>query len=225
MDEFNNDRNPFDEQSGGQTPYGQQEQQNPNPYAQQTPPNTDPYNQQSGQGSPYNGQPQQNPYNQYNQPSGGYYNQQNIPQGYGQPQGYGMPYQQMYMQKPSTGMATASMVLGIISIVLCIPAMVAPVLGIIPVIGLILGIVYKTKRLPVGKGFSTAGIIMSAIGILLPILLLILSLVFVMNNPDYVREYLNLLKETDPEQYQEYYDQLGGMFPDWFESVMFFIFK
>ncbi len=59
MDEFNNDKNPFDEQpSGGQdvNPYAQQ--QNVNPYAQQ---GGDPYNQQPQQNvNPYN-QPAQNP--------------------------------------------------------------------------------------------------------------------------------------------------------------------
>lgn len=227
MDEFNNDRNPFDEQNSGQgDSYAQQEQptQNVNPYQQGTASNADPYNQQ----------PQQNPYNQPNQ---GYYNQQtqnsnqyqqnpNYYNPYAQQGGWqGMQQAQFNAARQSTGMATASLVLGIISIVLCLPAMALPFLFLVPIIGLILGIVYKTKHLQVGKGISTAGIITSILGIVLPIVFLVISVVFVLSNPDYVREYLELLKQTNPDQYQEYYDQLSGVFPEWFESVLYFIFK
>lgn len=239
MDEFNNDKNPFDEQpSGGQdvNPYAQQggQQQNVDPYAQQ---GGNPYNQQAGnpynQPNPYNQQPQQNanPYNQpqnanpyqqnpYNQP-----NQQNF-NPYVQQGGWqGMQQAQYNAMQQSTGMATASLVLGIISIVLGIPMLALPFLFLVPVIGLVLGIVYKTKHLPVGKGLSTAGIITSALGLVLPILLLVIVVIFMMSNPEFMRQYMNQLKEISPEQYQEFYDQLGGQFPEWFESVLYFIFK
>ena len=203
MDEFNNDKNPFDEQpSGGQdaNPYAQQnnQQQNGNPYAQQG-------------GNPYNQQPQQNA-NPYNQPNQGYaYNQQNIPQqGYSQPQGYqqqgyaqqgyGAPYMQPYAQQGSTGMATASLVLGIISIVMGIPMLMLPPLFILPIIGLVLGIVFKTKHLPVGKGLSTAGIITSSLGLVLPILLVILFVVLFFTSAEFRTWYLDTLKEVSPDK-------------------------
>lgn len=226
MDEFNNEKNPFDEQPSGErdaNPYAQQGgQQNVNPYAQQ---GGNPYNQQNA--NPYNQQmPNVNPYQQnpYNQPS-----QQNF-NPYAQQGGWqGMAQVQMNAVQPSTGMATASLVLGIISIVMSLPAIAVPslffVFFLIPIIGLILGIVYKTKHLPVGKGLSTAGIVTSVIGLLLPIAILIFSVAFIMSNPEYVREYMNNLKVHDPEQYQEYFEQLGGFFPEWFESVLYFIFK
>lgn len=226
MDEFNNDKNPFDEQpSGGQdvNPYAQQnnQQQDFNPYAQQ---DGNPYNQQPQQNAnPYN-QPAQNPYNQQQSanPYQNPYSQRNIPpQGY--PQGYGA-MAPMY-QQPSTGMATASLVLGIISIVLGIPMLMLPPLFILPIIGLILGIVFKTKHLPVGKGLSTAGIITSSLGIVLPIVFIVIVVVFMLANPDFMRQYMNQLKELSPEQYQQFYDQLHDQFPEWFESVLYFIFK
>lgn len=234
MDEFNNDRNPFDEQpSGGQdtNPYAQQDnQQNVNPYAQQ---GGNPYNQQPQQNANPYSQPAQNPYNQqpqqnanpYNQQQGYAYNQQNIPQqGYAQPQGYAQQGYTLYQQN-STGMATASLVLGIISIVLGIPMLMLPFLFLIPIIGLVLGIVYKTKHLPVGKGLSTAGIITSSLGIVLPIVFIVIVVIFMMSNPDFMRQYMNQLKEISPEQYQQLYDQLSGQFPEWFEGVLYFIFK
>ena len=144
MDEFNN--NPFneDKKAGG----------NPSdPYNVQN----DPYNQQPVQGQngqpyqqPYNVPPQNGPYQQnpqyqqgqnpYNMPQGGYgYNQQNIPQnGYAAPQGYGVPYQP---QQTGTGMAVASLALGILSICTGLFMFSLPFLFLMPIIGIILGIV------------------------------------------------------------------------------------
>lgn len=246
MDEFNNERNPFDEQKTGGEPYAEQgntQQQNPyaaqdnNAYGQQNP-----YSQQSS--DPYNQQPHNA--NPYNQPNGGYnYNQSN-PNPYSQQQQNVNPYQQNqqnfnpYVQQggwqgmqqaqynaaqQSTGMATASLVLGIISIVLGIPMLALPLLFLVPIIGLILGIVFKTKHLPVGRGLSTAGIITSSLGLVLPIILLVIVVIFMMSNPEFMREYMKQLKEISPEQYQKFYEQLGGQFPEWFESVLYFIFK
>lgn len=252
MDDFNNNNDPFNEQkpdnatpvdltkpesSGqvGQTadPYNQpagnpynMPQGNPcnqpqgNPYAQQ--PQGNPYSQQSNpynqQGNPYNQQPQQgqSPYAMPSQQSP--YNQPGA--AYGQP-AYGAPYQ-MY-QNQSTGMAVASLVLGIISIVFSLFVFTAPFLIIVPIIGLILGIVFKSKHLPVGKGLSTAGIITSACGIILPILILILVMVLMMNHTldGFMADWLKQIKAADPELYQQYYDMLGDSFPEWFEGILF----
>ena len=72
------------------------------------------------------------------------------------------------MVKQSKGMAIASMVLGIVGLVLsCL------VIGIIPcVIGLILGIVVLVKQ-KAGQGMAIAGIVTSLIGIAFLIMALI----------------------------------------------------
>ena len=72
------------------------------------------------------------------------------------------------MVNQSKGMAIASMVLGIVGLVLsCL------VIGIIPcVIGLILGIVVLVKQ-KAGQGMAIAGIVTSLIGIALFIMVLI----------------------------------------------------
>lgn len=222
MDEFNNDRNPFEEEKQGtQNPYGEQQgyqqqapyQQPQNPYNQQP----DPYNQQPNQYSQ-----QQNPYsqqpNQYNQQQNPYSQpyQQNIPQqGYAQPRGYGMPYQPYASRQQSTGMAVASLVLGIISIVCAFFSLfIVPL--IIPLIGLILGIVYKTKHYTVGRGISTAGIITSAIGLVLPFVLLVVLVAAMPALIEFVRQ-------NSPEQYKELYDTYSKQFPEWFNEAAIFI--
>ncbi|MDE6746126.1 MAG: DUF4190 domain-containing protein, partial [Oscillospiraceae bacterium] len=190
MDEFNN--NPFNEEKNGADPQNPYQQPMQNQQGQ----GYDPYNQQPMQGQPMqNGQPYQQPYNvppqngQYQQnPNGQPYQQpynvplqngqyqqgQNpygMPQGgYAAPQGYGVPYQ----PQQSTGMAVASLVLGIVSICTGLFMFAFPVLFLVPIIGIILGIVFKSKKLSVGKGMSTAGIITSVIGLILPILFVVL---------------------------------------------------
>lgn len=219
MDEFNN--NPFNEDKM------------PDPYNAQN----DPYNQQPVQGQngqpyqqqynvpPQNGQYQQNPQyqqeqNPYNMPQGGYnYNQQNIPQnGYAAPQGYGVPYQ----PQQSTGMAVASLVLGIISICTGLFTFSYPVLFLMPIIGIILGIVFKCKRLPVGKGMSTAGIITSAIGLAIPVALLIFVIIMLVTNGAELMQYL---KQVSPEQYEQLYELYGDQFPQWFSDAISFLIR
>ena len=79
---------------------------------------------------------------------------------------YEPPYGSVYEERPEqtggTGLAIASMVLGIVSIVLtCL------FIGILPgIVGLILGIISIAKDKP-GKGMAVAGIVTSAIGIVL----------------------------------------------------------
>lgn len=220
MDEFNNAPNPFNEDKDN------------TPGSEYNTPPADPYNQQPVQ----NGYPQQNPYpgqqnpyaqQQYNAPNGQYqqnytYNQQNIPQqGYAQPQGYA-PYGMPYQQPQSTGMAVASLVLGILSVVTGLFMFSFPVLFLLPIIGLILGIVYKTKKLSIGKGLSTAGIITSALGLLIPLALLIFVIVMLLTNGAELMQYI---KQTSPEQYEELYELYGEQFPQWFSGVLHMIFK
>ncbi len=225
MDEFNNNPNPFNEDKNT-VPGNEYNTPPADPYNQQPVQNS--YPQQNGQQNPYPGQ--QNPYTQqqqYNAPNGQYqqnytYNQQNIPQqGYARPQGYA-PYGMPYQQPQSTGMAVASLVLGIISIVTGLFMFSFPVLFLLPIIGLILGIVYKTKKFSVGKGLSTAGIVTSALGLLIPLALLILVVVLLLTNGAELMEYI---KQTSPEQYEELYELYGEQFPDWFSGIMSFIIK
>ena len=118
-------------------------------------------------------------------------------------------------------MAVASLVLGIVSICSGIFMFSFPILFLMPIIGLILGIVYKTKHLPVGKGLSTAGIITSALGLVLPIILIIVLAVLLVSHGDV---FMDAIREYSPEQYEEFYEMYKDQFPQWFESV-FMLFK
>ncbi|ADL52762.1 DUF4190 domain-containing protein [Clostridium cellulovorans] len=77
-------------------------------------------------------------------------------------------------QNESKGLAIASMILGIVSVVTSCLWFVAGPCGLI---GLILGIVSKVKKQG-GSGFSTAGIILSVIGLIICLVLLILGAAF-----------------------------------------------
>lgn len=242
MDDMNNNgSNPFDEQNMQEEqkqntydPYNQPSQQNYDPYNQPADPyaqqNTNPYAQQGQYSQPYN-QPYKQPYDQGQQ--GQYmqdvsspydqqntYNRQNIPQsGYVQSP-YGTQYRPyMPAQNMSTGMAVASLVLGICSIVLGIFMFAFPPLFLLPIIGLILGIVFKCKHLPVGKGMSTAGIITSIFGLIIPLALLIMIMVMLITNGAEIMEFM---KQYSPEDYEELYEIYGEQFPEWFEGAMRF---
>ncbi len=239
MDEFNN--NPFNEEKSGgipENPYMQQGRQEQPPQQFQQPQNYDPYNQQPVQGQQYaqsqqqydlppqNGQNGQNGQNPYGVQGGCNYNQQNIPQsGYVPPQGYyanqGYGYNAPYQQQ-STGMAVASLVLGIISICTGLFMFSFPFLFLMPIIGIILGIVFKCKKLPVGKGMSTAGIITSAIGLAIPIALLAFVVGMLLTNGAELMQYL---KQISPDQYEQLYEIYGDQFPQWFDAAVSFLIK
>ena len=207
MDEFNN--NPFNEDKSGADPQNPYQQ----PVQDQQGQGYDPYNQQPVQGQPMqNGQPYQQPYNV--PPQNGQYQQVQNP--YGMPQGYGVPYQ----TQQSTGMAVASLVLGIISICTGLFMFSFPFLFLVPIIGIILGIVFKTKKLPVGKGMSTAGIITSVIGLVIPIALLVFVIVMLMTNGAELMQYM---KQVSPEQYEQLYEMYGDQFPQWFDGAVMFL--
>jgi hypothetical protein len=131
-----------------------------------------------------------------------------LPFGATSPYAYGAPYRYY-----PTGMATASMIIGICSVVLFpLLAVFLPLL-IAPVIGIVLGIVYKTKHYPLGKTASTAGIILSALSIVLCIALT----VYILTN---YQEIFQTLKDTDPEMYEqqiepyrEYFEEYGFVIP------------
>lgn len=68
------------------------------------------------------------------------------------------------------GMATAVLVLGIVSIVCCAPA---------GIVGLIIGLINKKFISPDKQGMCTAGIVLSIIGIVLWIVLIIVYAIFI----------------------------------------------
>ncbi len=215
-DPYNQPVNPYAQQNTqqGADQYGPASQ-NTNPYAQQgqySQPYSRPYDQ--GQQGQYM-QDVSSPYNQQNT-----YNRQNIPQsGYVQSP-YGTQYRPyMPAQNMSTGMAVASLVLGICSIVLGLFMFAFPPLFLLPIIGIILGIVFKCKHLPVGKGMSTAGIITSVFGLIIPLALLIIIMVMLITNGAEIMEFM---KQYSPEDYEELYELYGEQFPEWFEGAMRF---
>lgn len=169
--------NPYAPQTAAQTSYTAQPTQQ-SPYAQQSyqQPQQNPYAQQSYQ------QPQQ-PYTQqgYQQPQQPYAQQgyQQMPQnpyqnGYQQPS-YTTSYYQYntaanVQQSENDLFAIASLVLGIVGIVTCCTFLPS-------ILGLIFGIVSKAKNDGTRPtGVSTAGIILSVIGLLLSVFWLMVYL-------------------------------------------------
>lgn len=187
--------------------------------------NKDPFNEEKPQQTQQTQQPYQQNYN---------YTQQNLnQQGYIPPQQGGYNYQQYtpYPQQPSQGMAIASLVLGIVSIVFALVTAMFPFLAIVPIIGIVLGALHKGKHLPVGKGLSTAGIITSIAGLVLPIIIFILCIVLIFsfgNDPMFssmMRESLETIKVTSPEEYKALYEVYHDLFPSWFSEGFRFIFR
>ncbi len=180
--------------------------------------NEDPFNEEkpAQQQPPQYQQPYQQNYN---------YNQQNInQQGYVPPQhdGYGYPQYTPYPQPASQGMAIASLVLGIISILFAAITAMLPFLFLVPIIGIILGALHKSKHLPVGKGLSTAGIVTSVIGIVVTILFYVLCVVLVLF---YMDDMIDFIRQYSPEDYEMLYEMYGEMYPEWFSEAVKFIFR
>jgi hypothetical protein len=106
--------------------------------------------------------------------------------------------QPAYPQDYPTGMATASLVIGIISFLIGLFIFALPIpLLILPIIGIILGCVYKSKHYPVGKGSSTAGIVLSALTVVFVILGYVLIVAF-------LPQMLEYLEMTDPAMYDSF---------------------
>lgn len=195
MDEFNNNNLDNKEPQNGTPANGQ-------PY--------DPYNQQPTQGAvpytydPYAQQGQQ-PVDPYSQ-SPNYANYMQNQYGGGV---YAVP------QRAPEGMATASLVMGILSIVSLITVYLPPIFGIL---GIIFGCIHKSKHYPNGNGKANAGIICSVIGLILIIALIAFS-VSLVTNPEVMQQYMELIREQDPELYDQMYDMYYDQFPQWFESI------
>lgn len=99
----------------------------------------------------------------------GQYPQQQYP--HGGPQGYPGPYAPAYGQPyapPPRGMSITSLVLGLVSIF-------AGLTLIVPIVGLVFGIL-GAKREPAGRGMALAGMILNGVMLLGWILVLIFGL-------------------------------------------------
>lgn len=179
-DNSNKEKPPYEAPpSAGQGSYGQQPPQQNGQYSQQPPQQNGQYGQNyyRGQQSQYpssqygqSGQPQYPPA-QYSQPYNNQYGQQYNNQ-YGQP--YQQPYNQQYYRQPyvqptpivpvpGKGLAAASMVCGIISLLICWSWITA-------IIGLGLGIAAcamggAAKKKGYIGGMATAGIVTGILGI------------------------------------------------------------
>jgi hypothetical protein len=77
--------------------------------------------------------------------------------------------------------------------------------AIMPIIGLILGIVYKSKKYPVAKGVSTAGIILNSIALVITIVGIILSAFFLVGMAEAFENY-DYGDYSDYSDYYEYFD-------------------
>ena len=224
MDEFNNNNNPFDEESFAEKEAKNEatvhtQQPETDPYNQ-----PDPYNQSAPQQNSYTPPPQQNRYT----PPPQNMQQQSVPQGYDpykqpydpykQPNPYAQSYNPYANQNFPTGMATASMVLGIISLVSActmLNFMIMPLL-ILPIVSIILAVMYKNKHYPVANGRATAGLVTSIIAIVVTIGVFALCIFLALN---YMPQMLQIIKDTYPEMYDMYYDMYYEMYPQWFEGV------
>lgn len=188
-------------------------------------------NKEPQNGTPENGQPY-DPYNQPVNPANGQpydpYAQQNAQQGqqpydpYSQSPNYANYVQNQYgggayaiPQRAPEGMATASLVMGILSIVSFITVYLPPIFAIL---GIVFGCIHKSKHYPNGNGKATAGIVCSVIGLLFIVGMFALGL-SLMNNPEIMRQSLEMIKEQDPETYDQLYDMYYDQFPQWFEGI------
>lgn len=161
------------------------------------------YNGQSN-GSAYGGQSQQGSYGQPNgNASYGGQNQQTPLSGYAEPV-YHQQYNN-YNQEESQGFGIASMICGILALVtccfwcLCIP---------LAVVSIVLGIIQISKG--TAKGMSIAGIICSAVGLIMTVLLIVFGIV--MNSSsgyqNFLHEYNDMLEDLQEDTYMDYQHHL-----------------
>lgn len=148
------------------------------------------YNEFDNQNNPYSSSQQSNYYeqqNQYNQSQqnqygqSNYYSQQTDYQNhYNQPVDNAYRQQQYvsYEQPSGKGFAIASLVLGIVSVCTCCGG-----LGLLTSVpGLIFGIVSRSKQKE-NNGMAVAGIILSAIGVIISLVFIVTAIIYSLNNP------------------------------------------
>lgn len=103
-------------------------------------------------------------------------------------------------QPPKMGMAIAALVIGLLSMTLCCTG--GTFLGIV---GIILGIIALTKNYD-GKGMAIAGIITSALGVLIGLFMIVYMVVFVYAFNEAMEEYEDMMYDpyTDSLLEEEY---------------------
>ena len=156
-------------------------------------------------GQPTYGQPQSD--QQYGQPQPG--QQYGQPQ-YGQQPGWSQPsaaqygadvrqseagYAQMYGQKPRTGMAITSLVLGIIAFILAWFPLGSYLAVLLALLSVIFGII--AIRRPAGKGMAVAGLILGGIALVISI---IASIVYTKIGADLIEITQQCIDETGTDQ-------------------------
>lgn len=193
--------NGYSDQSQNGNAYFDQSQ-NDNYYSNQSQ-NNDAYYNQPQNGNGYYNQPQNNNA-YYNQPQNGngYYNQsQNT---YPSQSGDGFRQSndgfnrvnnqsyQNYVPEPEEGpgYAIAGMVFGILSILCCCQPFIA---GVLAIVGMVFSIIVLKDRKP-GKGMAIAGVVCSSIGIVIA-LTMIAYKIFILTNPGYVNNIMELYRE------------------------------
>lgn len=203
MSEFNNDnnKNPFESGSGRWEHLPQSTHTDGNPQTN-TP---DPFNSYSQPVTPTPAGGNNDPYNSYTQPT-----TPSMPNG-GNNGGSDNPFVKQYFdeksggdgsKKKSSGMALASMILGIVALVLgsccccCSPIISLIVTGIVGTVGLVLGIITLVKQGKDGK--AIAGVVMCGIAILIAIVNLALSLAFTEEINRFMEEFYNEYPEFNP---------------------------
>lgn len=168
-----------------QVPSPQQQTSSAQDWLPPTPPQAPPPSYQAPQQQPYT--PQQQPYTPPQQP---YQVPSSQPYNYYQQQqpGYTPPYYPPPVSPSNSGdgMAVASLILGILSLVTCCVIYISLIFSIL---ALVLGIVAKSKG---AGGMAVAGIVLGSLGAVLSIaltLLVILSPEFAIEIERYGREY------------------------------------
>lgn len=172
---------------------------NGNPYGNM-PDSTNPYGSPYNNNNPYNRNPYNNPYNNGNP----YYN--------GNPYHNGNPYGNVNARMASPlkskgdNMATAAMVLGIISLIsLLLLRLYIPFL--LGGVGIILAVLSRGKAIKM-TGKARAGLICCITGLVLDIVLCIFSVYLVFALPDIMPEMMDEVNEMCEDKYGMSYDEI-----------------
>lgn len=193
-----NDQNPYGNTGNNGNPYGDTAN-NGNPYGNANN-NGNPYGNAANSGNPYGNLPYNNT-NQYNNP----YNNTN-PYYNGNPYGYAGARIISPQKNKGEGMATAAMILGIISLVslLLLRIYIPFLLG---GVGIILAVLSKGKAKKM-IGRAKAGLICCITGLALDITLCVFSVYLVFALPDILPEMVDEVNKMCEEQYGMTYEEL-----------------
>ena len=133
---------------------------------------------------------------------------------YGNPGG--APYEQQYGGKPSNGMGTAALVLGIIAVILAV--LLAPLGLLLGIVAAVLGFLGRKKvarREATNRGQATAGLVLGLVAFLIGAIFTALVGSFLAENSDEIGNLTECLSEAGTEQErtaceEEFEGELGG---------------